>query len=164
MSQQQLAVRAGVGTLLAWKRFTSVMAASMKVQTLLLDAEENKVNEQLKPNQGLKVPASERARGERARGERARVTCCSCTVDTCRVSRGCGFCSVAAESCDLSKRTHIQDTCMVFHLQTHIQPVTTQHQRCVTPVRLWRCVHLCESSGVGGATPLACCCRNSEDR
>lgn len=58
MSQQQLAVRAGVGTLLAWKRFTSVMAASMKVQTLLLDAEENKVNEQLKPNQGLKVPAT----------------------------------------------------------------------------------------------------------
>lgn len=33
----------------------------MKVQTLLLDTEENNVNEQLKPSQGLTVPASERA-------------------------------------------------------------------------------------------------------
>lgn len=41
VSQQQLAVRAGVLTLLARKRFPGVMAASVKVQTLLLDTEEN---------------------------------------------------------------------------------------------------------------------------
>lgn len=41
VSQQQLAVRAGVLTLLAWKRLPGVMAASVQVQTLLLDAEEN---------------------------------------------------------------------------------------------------------------------------
>lgn len=41
VSQQQLTVRAGVLTLLAWKRFPGVMAASVKVQTLLLDTEEN---------------------------------------------------------------------------------------------------------------------------
>lgn len=40
VSQQQLTVWAGVLTLLAWKRLPGVVAASVKVQTLLLDAEE----------------------------------------------------------------------------------------------------------------------------
>lgn len=45
MSQQQLAVRARVVALLTWERLTSVMAASMEIQTLLLDAvEKNKNN------------------------------------------------------------------------------------------------------------------------
>lgn len=35
--QQQLPVRTGVVTLLAWKRLASVMTASVEVQTLLLD-------------------------------------------------------------------------------------------------------------------------------
>lgn len=39
VSQQQLTVWAGVLTLLAWKRLPGVMAASVKVQALLLDAE-----------------------------------------------------------------------------------------------------------------------------
>lgn len=41
VSQQQLPVRAGVLTLLAWKRLPGVMAASVEVQTLLLDTEKS---------------------------------------------------------------------------------------------------------------------------
>lgn len=40
--QQQLAVRAGVLALLAWKHLTCVMAASVEVQALLLDADGGK--------------------------------------------------------------------------------------------------------------------------
>lgn len=42
VSQQQLAVRTRVLTLLAWKRLTGVMAASVEVQTLLLNADREK--------------------------------------------------------------------------------------------------------------------------
>lgn len=42
MSQQQLAVRTRILTLLAWKRLAGVMAASVEVQTLLLDTETEK--------------------------------------------------------------------------------------------------------------------------
>lgn len=44
MSQQQLAVRARVVALLTWERLTSVMATSMEIQTLLLDAVEKNKN------------------------------------------------------------------------------------------------------------------------
>lgn len=37
MSQQQLSIWTGVLALLAWKRLKGVMAASVKVQALLLD-------------------------------------------------------------------------------------------------------------------------------
>lgn len=44
MPQQQLSIGTGVFALLAWKRFKGVMAASVKVQTLLLDTERENIS------------------------------------------------------------------------------------------------------------------------